>query len=279
MTSSSANQSTTKATDSYSYGLQENLEGKLTFGSPKKSHVSLGLQLAAQQTFEDGIEEENGNSVSHQIKASVETGSSDRVWYDESRLNIHSYPVLGKAFCPAEKSDNCGPSEKAPLVIQFSVVDRVTNATAAGNQIEWYQPVREYGNVLPYPASLSQLIKLYPDMKKLASATTFSTDGSTSTVKTSWSSSTSQSESVSSARRFGEQGGVSVSGAIAVFGGGLEVDVSGSQEFENLNGNHRFRRFTGYRDPEAEHFPRTAYLCLRHNAVYFWPHQTPGCNR
>lgn len=237
--SSSKEQSSTKTSDSYSFGLEESVNGELTFGNPKKSHVSAGLQFAAQQTFEDGVEKENVGTKFQGLDASVHTGTSDQVWYDESRLNIYSYPVLGKTVCPSDKPYNCAAGEKIPLVIQFSVIDKMTRADLAANLIEWYQPVWEYGNVLSYPASFSQLLQLYPDMKELADGSTFFTDNSKRTVTTTWSNGKSASESVSSARRFAEKGGVSVSGAVSVFslaglGLGLDVNVSGSQEFENL---------------------------------------------
>ncbi len=241
MESSSKEQSSRKSTDSYSYGFEEGIEGKVTIGDPEASHLSSGLKFAAQQTFENGVEKQNTNTRTKKFNAEVQTGSSDQVWYDQSRLNIYSYPVVGQLVCPSAKPANCAPADKAPLTIQFSAIDRVTSATAAGSQIEWYQPAWEYGNVLSYPASYSQLSQLYEDVAKLAEGTTFFTDDSKSTVTTTWSHETGKSESVSSARRFAEGGGVSVSGAIAIpiipvggIGGAFEFNVSGSQAFENL---------------------------------------------
>src|SRR5581483_10246833 len=187
-------------------------------------------------------ENEHTSSGGSKINASVQTGLSDSVWYDQSRLNIYSYPVLGRMVCPAQKSEDCAAADKVPLTIQFSAIDVSTSAVGVGSQIEWYQPVWEYGNVLSYPASYSQIRLLYPHIEGLAEGRTFFTDENTLTATTTWSNGTRGSESISSARRFAEGGGLSVSGAIAVpiipvggIGGSFEFNVSGSQAFERLN--------------------------------------------
>ena len=242
MESTSKRQLKTQTTTSYTFGLAESLGGKLTIGNPEKNHISAGLQFAAEQTFEDGVEKQNDNTSSEEFSASVQTGTSDQVWYDQSRLNIYSYPILGQTACPSTHPDNCASRDKVPLTVEFSAIDRATSATAAASQIEWYQPAWEYGNVLSYPASYAQLQTLYPDLEKLAAGITFFTDRSKLTATTTWSNGESKSESVSSARRFSEEGGVSVSGAVTVpiipvagLAGSFEFNVSGSQAFENLN--------------------------------------------
>ena len=233
--SSNTAQSTTKESVSYSLGFEQELGAQLSIGVPLLTELSAGLQFAAAQTFENGVEREYSTEQTSSFDVSTQTGWADHVWYDSSRLNIYVYPVLGQSVCPPESVGACAQKDKRPVTVQFSGVDRPDRKAMAGNLIEWYQPVWEYGNILSYPASYSQLLLLYPDMEQLSDKQTFSTDDSVLTVQEHWSTGSGESKTVSSARRFEEGGGLSVEGTAGVVGGSLNINVNNSRAFENLN--------------------------------------------
>ena len=73
--------------------------------------------------------------------------------------------------------------------MQFSGPDLVTQSRIDGNQLEWYQPVQEPGNVFSYPWSAALLQRSVRGVQPLTAdpATVWATDSSGSTVSVSWS--------------------------------------------------------------------------------------------
>ena len=109
-----------------------------------------------------------------------------------------------------------------PLTIQFSGPDQISYETVAASQVEWYQPPWEYGNVLSYPGSYAQLQQIVPDIDKLSTDLTWATDASNLTVKTTWATGTSDSQSTSFEQNYSFENDFSVQGA----GGIPDVDTA-----------------------------------------------------
>lgn len=129
------------------------------------------------------------------------------------------------------------------MYIQFSGPDQTSYETVAGSQIEWYQPPWEYGNILSYPGSYSQLQKIVPDINLLSpgpdgGALSWLTDGSSLTEKTAWTvgSGTSKSSSSENNYTFNNNTSVTAKGDAGVVTVGLNasLDLGGSTGFSNL---------------------------------------------
>ena len=145
---SNSNQSSTQSTTSWSAGAAESLTNKGVFGIPDIDSITIKNKFSAQQAWKGNSEQVHGTSSSMQFDVSQQTGFSDQLWYEESRLNLYIYPVIGQKGCPAA-IPNCSASQKVPLTVQFSGVDAVSNDTVPGNTTEWYQPPWEPGGRSP----------------------------------------------------------------------------------------------------------------------------------
>ena len=120
--------------------------------------MSVELKGSAQQTHDNSVATTYNTYSSQQFDVSTQTGFSDVVWFTHKRFTIYAYRVLGRCS-PA--TEGCPPRTTRPLYVQFSGPDMVTQGRIDGNQLEWYQPVQEPGNVLSYPWSAGLLQDLY----------------------------------------------------------------------------------------------------------------------
>ncbi|MGI8566463.1 MAG: hypothetical protein ACR2LZ_08290 [Pyrinomonadaceae bacterium] len=237
--SSSTTSSSTTHTTSWTFSAQEKVEGSGTFGVPLLDESTVTDTFTAAQKLKGSTENENGSYQKLDVDISQKTGLSDQVSYSETRFNIWVYPVIGQTVCPASKP-NCQGSEKVPLTMALSGPEQISNNTIAGSQLEWYQPTWEYGNVLSYPGSYSQLQQIVPDLDKLSSDQTWFTDTSQLTQKTSWSNGSSTSQSSSFKQNYSFENDLSVSsswGAEGVDAASFsaDLDISGSYGLSSLN--------------------------------------------
>lgn len=234
----SSNQSTT--TDNVGWSVGAKLEGEGTYSiGPPLSNVEVSVATKAAYNHKASSAQIYGTHRSYSFNASSETGFADQVWYSDSRTNIWIYEIIGKKECPATKP-NCQDSEKVPLTVQFSGDDQISNNTAGGDVLEWYQPPWEYGNLFSYPGSYSQLQKILPRIQKLSGADqSWATDSSVRTEKSNWSSDTSEGQNTSYQNNFSEDVSVSVSAKVGVKGtfsaeASAKLSVSGSQAFGSM---------------------------------------------
>lgn len=239
----SSNQSSSTNTTSWSFGAKEKVTAGATIGDPDTEGVNVTDTFTAAQNLKGKAEKEHGIYSSQQFDISQKTGLADQVWYSDTRFNIWVYPVLGKTVCPATKP-GCQDSEKVPLTVQFSGPDETSTNSMAGNLIEWYQPPWEYGNVLSYPASYAQLQQIVPDINLLSAgpdqAVSLTTDPSNTTVKTTWATGTTDSQSSSFNQNYSFKNNLSVNGSVGLkpidsVSFGYDLTVSGSFGFSSLN--------------------------------------------
>jgi hypothetical protein len=115
---SNTKQSSSQNTTSWSFGAQETLETSVTIGLVDIDDVKVEEKFSAQQQWKGSVETVHGTTNTTRFDLSVQT-KFDHLWYNESRLNLYIYPVIGKTVCPATKP-NCSDDNKVPLTVQFS---------------------------------------------------------------------------------------------------------------------------------------------------------------
>jgi hypothetical protein len=239
---SSTTSSTTTST-SWSAGVQEKADVKATWGDPDVSSVSIEDKFSAQQQWQGSVENAHESVTSSGFDVSIATSFGDAIWYDESRLNLYIYPVIGKQVCPATTppNPNCDPSQQGPLTVQFSGVDAYSSTAAAGNTTEWYQPPWEPGNVLSYPGNLQQLLALEPDLDQVSDPSNFTwaTDNIPVIENTYWKGQSQGTTTTSFDQNYSFKNTLSFSGDVEVPIGGLagstSISVSASVAFSRLH--------------------------------------------
>lgn len=237
---SGSSQSSHTSTTGTGWSAKESVNLKVQFGNPNVDPVSgsADIGFAASQAKKEIDTNGSNNFSSHSFDVSVQTNGSDQVWYTENDLNIWIYPVIGKTTCPAGKT--CPPAAQVPLNIQFSAPNPTVLASRAGNILNWYQPPWEPGNVFSYPANYSQLQAEIPvSLDKLSEDTSFSTDSLIETIKANWASGSGTSQSTNSTRTYTEEGSLTTSGKVNLFGVSAQltgsVTAGGSQSFSDLH--------------------------------------------
>jgi hypothetical protein len=181
-TKTAETQSTTSYTDSFSESVGAELKFKIPYiGGPDAKNTETWKQL-----YENSIKGTYDTYKGTRFNASTATGFGDQIWYTSTRFNVYYYPVLGKRVCPAAKPD-CKDEEKGPYYLVASGPDVISPYTIDGRLLEWYNPVHMPGNVFSYPATLEQLQSRVLGSQLLTEQKSFFTDGSTRTVKVSWS--------------------------------------------------------------------------------------------
>ena len=229
---SSSNQSANTNTTGYTFATKESAEAKFSYGVPLVASVSVDLKTSAQQTHQNTVSDKYNTYASKQFDVSTQTGFSDLVWYTIKRFNLYYYPVLGQLVCP-QSQPTCSDAQKVPLHVVFSGPDQIMQIRIDGNQLEWYQPVQESGNVFSYPWNITQLQNLYAGFNALTEdpATVWATDSSASTVSTTWSEGA--GSSVTSGSVSTQAFDVSVSIASKINIGGFGADLSGGFDYNS----------------------------------------------
>jgi hypothetical protein len=166
------------------------------------------------------------------------------VRYEEARINLYIYPVLGRTACPADQVTGEPPNTsckvpEVPLTVQFSAPDQASIGDVDGTSLEWYQPPWQPGNILSYPGKKDQLQGLLPDLVQLSKdAEAFDTDQSPTTVSTTWSTSSGMQTTASNSSNFSFDLSQSTTGAVELFRlsvkAGVTLDANGSVGFEDL---------------------------------------------
>ena len=235
---SHSNQSSNRSTTSYTFSTKESAEAKFSYGVPDVASVSVDLKASAQQTHDGSVATTYNTYSSQQFDVSTQTGFSDVVWFTSKRFTTYAYRVLGRCS-PA--TEGCPAGTTRPLYVQFSGPDMVTQGRIDGNQLEWYQPVQEPGNVFSYPSSAGLLQDLYGGFTPLTAdpATVWATDSSGSTVSVSWSQGSGSSVTSGSVSTQSFDVSTTVAASAQAFGFGASVsagfDYNHSSSIATLN--------------------------------------------
>lgn len=236
------NQSSTSSTTSYSTAV--NVGGDIDAELERHLYqLDATLETSIENEYESTVETNFDTYTGAGIDASFETGFRDLLYFQNRRLNVFAYPIIGESGCPASNPD-CTSAEERPLYVLYSAIDRIQPVKANLDAIEWYQPAHEPGNVLSYPATPELLnagrALTNPDFDLFTSALTSVqgltfTDDSVETVSYDWSAGGSTDQSVgSSATQSGDVsasfsdrvGRKKASGVEATLEGGLETHDS-----------------------------------------------------
>jgi len=232
--------SSTTTSTSWSFGVGETLNTSLSIGDPALGGISEDERFAAQQQWQGSVEDVHGGVTSAGFDVSIATSFGDAIYYDESRLNVYVYPVIGKLACPAA-NPGCSPGQRVPVTVQFSGVDSYTSVAADGNTTEWYQPPWEPGNVLSYPGHVQQLMALVPNLEQVSDPSNFSwfTDNVPVTENTYWMDQSQQSTASSFDQTYSFESAFSVTSNVdlAVVNESVSgtLDLSGSVAFSRLH--------------------------------------------
>ena len=204
--------------------------------------MSVDLKASAKQTHDNSVSTTYNTYSSQQFDVSTQTGFGDVVWYTAKRFNTYAYRVLGQCVpAPGSPPTEGCPAGTRPLYVQFSGPDRVTQYRIDGNQLEWYQPVQEPGNVFSYPGSAALLQELYAGFTPLTAdpATGWATDSSGSTVSVSWSQGSGSSVTSGSVSTQSFDVSTTVSASAEAFGFGADIsagfDYNSSSSISTLN--------------------------------------------
>ncbi|MBD0325455.1 MAG: VCBS repeat-containing protein, partial [Pyrinomonadaceae bacterium] len=164
------------ATTSSSFSGEEKISGSFAFGEAGadgeiESGVEIKDSFTAKQDIKDSTDTINGAFNSQEFEISQSTGLSDVVWFKDTSFYLYVYPVIGQRICRADKLDKngkCADTDKVPMQVMFSAPKQTTVQRLASDTLEWYQPPWEYGNILSYPGSYSQLQQIVPDINLLS---------------------------------------------------------------------------------------------------------------
>ena len=239
---SHSNQSSNTSTTSYTFSTKESAEAKFSYGVPDVASVSVDLKASAKQTHDNSVSTTYNTYSSQQFDVSAQTGFGDVVWYTAKRFNTYAYRVLGQCVsAPGSPPAEGCPAGTRPLYVQFSGPDRVQQYRIDGNQLEWYQPVQEPGNVFSYPGSVALLQELYAGFAPLTAdpATGWATDSSGSTVSVSWSQGSGNNVTSGSVSTQSFDVSTTVSASAEAFGFGADIsagfDYNSSSSISTLN--------------------------------------------
>jgi hypothetical protein len=237
-----SNTSTTDTnTTSWSFGAKETIGASVAIGDEDEGDgATIKDTFTANQDLKGASETANGTFQSTEFNISQQTGFTDQLWVKETTFYIYTYPVIGRTVCPSGKP-NCQASEMRPLTVQFSALAPTEEIkTPPASNIEWYQPPWEYGNILSYPASFSQLQTYLTNIDRLSGNLTFYTDASNIQVKNSWANGSTTSQTVSFDQNYSFENDLSASTTvgledIATVNVNADLDLSGSYGLSKLN--------------------------------------------
>jgi hypothetical protein len=193
--------------------------------------------IATNDTWGGTVKDQTSYGSAETFNAAFSSQFGDYLRFEESRVNLYIYPVIGKTACP--DTAECPDSDKAPMFMQFSAPERASHANVLGTSLEWYQPPWEPGNILSYPGNEEQLMAYLPDLQKLSGEDeSFQTDRTPGTESTTWSSSGGASHTAGTSTNFNGSFSNSTTAKGGLFGFNvrlnLMVSVSGGQAAENL---------------------------------------------
>jgi hypothetical protein len=237
-------QSSSQHTTSWSVGAKEDASFSWGVGDAAEGEGFDNTDtFAAEQAWKWNVQSTTDYGSAEAFNASVHTRFADYVRYQEARMNLYIYPVLGKTACPAEQVTGTPPNTsckvpEVPLTVQFSAPDQPSLENVDGTSLEWYQPPWEPGNILSYPGNTKQLQGLLPDLVQLSQDETFQTDGLAGMESTTWSAQSGTNTTTSTSSNYSFDLSTSVTGGWDIVGfyarGSLTLDVNRSVGFEGL---------------------------------------------
>lgn len=227
-------QSSTKSSTSYSFGVMTTTSASLSFGVPDLASVSAELKQTADATFQNSVDTAANAYSTFSFDSSTQTGFSDHLWYDSYRMNIWNYPVIGQYACPSG-NPNCSAGQKQPMLVRFSGPDSLSRSDIDGNLLPWYQPVWEPGNLLSYPWTQEQLLDSLSRPAITNQSNVWFGDTSSSNASVNWAQGSGQEVSSGWNNQLSSSRDIAVNGNVSYgfFSAGASVGLDGSTNTTN----------------------------------------------
>ena len=239
LNSTSSADTSQEDTTSWSFGTKISVGAKWQIGNPDEgANATIKETFKASTKLKGSNTTVKGNLVGNDYSITTSVGQNDEVWFRDNTFTIWTYEVIGRTSCPNNMT-SCDPSQRVPLTIQFSGPSSSTDNFGGGNNLEWYQPVWEPGNIFSYPSDASLLTTAKPFLQLLSSQQSFQLDNSNTTISATWSSSANASKSTSFAQNYSLENDFSASGGftdkkIGGFTASGSFDISGSAGLSHL---------------------------------------------
>jgi len=225
-TADSSQTSDRKSTTSWSLGVKNTTEAKVSYGKPNILGVSVDVKQSVGYTHDGLVAKAHGTYQGQKDTLNITTGFDDYVLYTERRQTIYYYPVIGRTVCPAEDVD-CVKSKPGPLYVSYSGPDLVYYLAGDASTLDWYQPVHEPGNLFSYPTNYDQLLHAFSTFGLLPltaqNPTLFGTGGAHTTLSTTWTNTGTTSSESNSTNSQSYSLSVSVSGSAGTVVNGVTV--------------------------------------------------------
>ena len=244
-TTKGQNQSTNTSGTSWGVGATQSINQTISIGDIDEGEgFEEKSSFTAAQQFKGESDKENGSYSGYQYDVSSSSGNGDNIWFSATRLNVWTYPVIGKTVCP-KSIPNCSDSQKVPLTLIYSAPDQIENQSTSQQVSPWYQPTWEYGNLFSYPVNLAQLQGLFPEIDLLTNALqpSFSVSGGPLSIACAWTAGESSGSKSSFTQNYSFDASLSVQGAADLgdfsLGGGYSLGVSSSFGFSSQTTNRQ----------------------------------------
>lgn len=239
---------------SYTWGVQEEFEQKVTWGDPDATTIPEGASIGIKQSMMFARDQMTKDFYEGYARQSLEITSAaefhDFVWYTTQDFSMYLYPIIGRTACPdTGTTQKCPDSERKPLYAHFAGASNIKAYDSDGSQLEWYQPPWEPGNILSYPATEDHLKLLSPGVDGtttfdfLTERVTFTTSQDTE-YKTTWASGASSASSVGFEQNFDLDVGVTATGVLTGVVAGSRVDASITGSYKSSIGETNTSRTT-----------------------------------
>ncbi len=232
-TQTSNQQTHNTATTSWGLSVKTSVGAKFSFNDLESSD-SGSIKDTAQSLFNTTASKQTIKGSAFQTAVTVQTITSDVLFFTQRDLYVYYYPVLG-----------LNDSNNNPIYVEFSLPSNLHHFPASdATQYDWYQPVQEPGNVLSYPWSFTQMEQGFSnplDVQTQRSGFGCQTVGSEQTsFSTSWKNNSTTNQSVASSSSFSNDLSVSTSagaGITGIDGASIteSIDVAASTSLSSLN--------------------------------------------
>ena len=207
------------ATSDWNFGGKVNAEAGADFGIPIVGGVDVTVEASVGYSYNQHSEEMNEHLGTTETSELLSAENDDYLAYKAMDIDIYRYPVIGQTV--KTKDDKEGP-----LYVQISIPRDVRVLYPPGENVEWYQPLHENGNIFSYPWDRNQLEDFEGGLNLLGGVVdkVFFTGLNTATCAINWTDVTDEAVTKSSSQTLEQDASITTS--TKVWDADLEVTVS-----------------------------------------------------
>jgi hypothetical protein len=148
-TSTTISTSTTTTSD-WNFGTKVSAKAGADFEIPVVGGVDVAVAASVGYSYNQHSEEMNQHLKTTTISELLSATNDDFLVYKQMDIDIYRYPVIGQTV----KTED---GKEGPLYVQISIPGDVSILYPSGENVEWYQPLHENGNIFSYPWDKNQL--------------------------------------------------------------------------------------------------------------------------